>query len=75
MSEGMWMSDDEMLKKSQLMCIVCFGGLTEGFDYSSVKTLMHYWEVMREKFGYRGGFVINHNPTPEQARKWLAENE
>jgi len=56
-TEMKFFTDDEMEIKEKLYCIICIGGLTEGFDYSEAKALMHYWASKRRENGYRGGYV------------------
>lgn len=52
-----YMTDKEMLKREQLLALVCLGGMAEGFDYKSAKERMLWWAKKRQECGYQGGFA------------------
>ena len=59
-----YFTDDEMLRKCQILALACIGGMTEGFDYSATKAQLEYWSKRRRACGYRGGFANEFPPNP-----------
>jgi hypothetical protein len=52
-----YLTDDEMLRKCQILALACIGSMSEGFDYSDTKAQLEYWGEQRRACSYRGGFV------------------
>ncbi len=70
-----FMDDYNMLIQEQRYTSLALDNLRAGRTDEDIEALMLYWNARRYRCNFAGDFVDSENPTPEQARRWLAENE
>ena len=70
-----FMDDYHMLIREQRYTGLSLDNLRAGRTDEDIEALMLYWNARRYRCGFVGDFVDSENPTPDQARRWLAENE